>query len=104
MWSGQRPAQAWSAELTKKVYNPSSERASERVKFPPTPITRSLLSHSRVKKDSMQNINEMRRILEAVDKGRDDIDCLVSGDRENIWRYWIRPTLIASDPAKKRKG
>lgn len=56
------------------------------------------------KKDSMQNVNEMRRILEAVDKGRDDIDCLVSGDRENIWHFWIKPTLIASDPAKKRKG
>ena len=36
----------WSAELTKKVYNPSSDRA----KFPLTAITRSLLSHSQVKK------------------------------------------------------
>ena len=44
-------------------------------------------------KDSTQNVNEMRKIIEAGEKEGSDIDCLVSFDGKNIWRDRIQPAL-----------
>ena len=57
-------------------------------------------------KDSTQNVNELRRILDAVDNQGKDVDCLVSVDGENVWRYWIQPALdkLKSTKESDRKG
>ena len=49
----------------------------------------------------LQHATQMRKLLEAIDPGGDDILCLLDHEGDAVWKLWVKPNLVEK---KKKPG